>query len=168
MGQNQWQDPMTRAQKEAWVPAPGGSLGKGLGFTLCGEIIKGLPEEEALWGGRVCQTDKKEDVLGKWTKCWGKRAKSLQSRPTLCDPMDSSLPGSSVHGVLLARVLEWVVMPSSRGSSWPRDWTHVSLCLLHWHMGSLPWAPAGKPCWCKTSAKKPSEKNPNVKCWEKL
>lgn len=48
MGQNQWQDPMTRAQKEAWVPAPGGSLGKGLGFTLCGEIIKGLPEEEAL------------------------------------------------------------------------------------------------------------------------
>ena len=36
---------------------------------------------------------------------------------TLCDPMDYSLPGSSVHGVLQARILEWVAMPSSRGSS---------------------------------------------------
>ena len=43
----------------------------------------------------------------------------------LCGPMDCSLPGSSVHGNLQARVLEWVAMPSSRGSSWPRDWTHV-------------------------------------------
>ena len=48
-------------------------------------------------------------------------AKSLQSCLTLCDPMDYSLPGSSVHGILQARVLEWVVMPSSRGSSQPRD-----------------------------------------------
>ena len=45
------------------------------------------------------------------------RAKSLQSCLTLCDPMDSSLSGSSVHGILQARILEWVVMPSSRGSS---------------------------------------------------
>ena len=48
-------------------------------------------------------------------------AKSLQSCPTLCDPMDCSLPGSSVHGILQARILEWVAMPSSRGSSQPRD-----------------------------------------------
>ena len=41
-------------------------------------------------------------------------AKSLQSYPTLCDPMDCSPPGSSVHGILQARVLEWVAMPSSR------------------------------------------------------
>ena len=40
-----------------------------------------------------------------------------QSRPTLCDPMDGSLPGSSVHGILWARILQWVAMPSSRGSS---------------------------------------------------
>ena len=46
--------------------------------------------------------------------------------PTLCDPMDCSPPGSSVHPVLQARVLEWVVMPSSRGSSQPRDRTQVS------------------------------------------
>ena len=53
-------------------------------------------------------------------------AKSLQLYPTLCDPMDCSPPGSSVHGILQARILEWVAMPSSRGSSQPRDQTHVS------------------------------------------
>ena len=42
---------------------------------------------------------------------------SLQSCPTLCDPMDSSPPGSSVHGILQARILEWIAMPSSRRSS---------------------------------------------------
>ena len=49
-----------------------------------------------------------------------------QSCPTLCDPMDCSPPGSSVHGILQARILEWVAMPSSRGSSWPRNWNWVS------------------------------------------
>ena len=43
-------------------------------------------------------------------------AKSLQSSPTLCDPIDGSPPGSSVHGILQARMLEEVAMPSSRGS----------------------------------------------------
>ena len=51
---------------------------------------------------------------------------SLQSCPTLCDPMDCSPPGSSVHGILQARILEWVAMPSSRGYSRPRDRTRVS------------------------------------------
>ena len=49
-----------------------------------------------------------------------------QSCPTLCDPVDCSPPGSSVHGILQARVLEWVAMPSSRGSSRPRDQACVS------------------------------------------
>ena len=49
-----------------------------------------------------------------------------QSCPTFCDPIDCSLPGSSVHGILQARVLEWVAIPFSRGSSWPRDRTWVS------------------------------------------
>ena len=44
----------------------------------------------------------------------------------LCDPMDYSLPGSSVRWILLAGILEWVAMPSSRGSSWPRDQTRIS------------------------------------------
>ena len=49
-----------------------------------------------------------------------------QSCPTLCDPMVCSPPGSSVHGILQARILEWVAMPSSRGSSWVKDQTRVS------------------------------------------
>ena len=56
----------------------------------------------------------------------GVRAQSLQSCPTLCFCMDCSLPGSSVHGILQARILGWVAMPSYRGSSWPRDRTQVS------------------------------------------
>ena len=48
-------------------------------------------------------------------------AKLLQSCLTLGGPRDYSLPGSSVHGILWARILEWVPEPSSRGSSRPRD-----------------------------------------------
>ena len=58
-----------------------------------------------------------------WYCCM--RAKSLQSCPTLGDPMDCSPPGFSVHGILQARVLEWVATSFSRGSSWPRDRIHV-------------------------------------------
>ena len=53
-------------------------------------------------------------------------AKSLQSCPILCDPVDCNLPDSSVHGILQARILEQVAMPFSRGSPRPRDQTHVS------------------------------------------
>ena len=53
-------------------------------------------------------------------------AKSLHSCLTLCDLTDYSPPGSSVHGILQARILEWAVMPFSRGSSQPRDRTQVS------------------------------------------
>ena len=62
-----------------------------------------------------------------------------------CDPMDCSPPGSSVHAILQARMLEWVAMPSSRGSSRPRDQNCVSYRLLHWQVGSLPLVPFGKP-----------------------
>ena len=53
-------------------------------------------------------------------------AKSFQSCPTLCDSMDYSLPRSSVHGILRAGILEWVAISYSRGSSRPRDSTHIS------------------------------------------
>ena len=46
--------------------------------------------------------------------------------PTLCDPMDYNLPGSSVHAILQARILEWGAIPFSRGPSQPRDQTQVS------------------------------------------
>ena len=53
-------------------------------------------------------------------------AMSLQSCPTLCSPMNFSLPGSSVHVILQARMLEKVAIPFFRGSSWPRDQTWIS------------------------------------------
>ena len=46
--------------------------------------------------------------------------------PTLCNPMDCSLPGFSVHGILQARIVEWVTISFSRGYSGPRDQTRVS------------------------------------------
>ena len=71
-------------------------------------------------------------------------ASQVASVVSLCNPMDCSPPGSSVHGILQARILEWVAMPSCRGSSLPRDWTHVSYvsCIGRWvlchqrHLGS--------------------------------
>ena len=55
---------------------------------------------------------------------------------TQCDPMDCSPPGSSVHGILQARILEWVAIFSSRGSFQLRNWT-ASVSFLHWQVGSL-------------------------------
>ena len=73
-----------------------------------------------------------------------------QSCPTFCDLIDCSPPGSSVHGILQARILEWVSVPSSRRSSRLRDWALVSYipCLAKWflyymhHLGS-PWVTTG-------------------------
>ena len=61
-------------------------------------------------------------------------AKLLQLCPTLCDPMDCSLSGSSVHGTLQARILECVIIPFSRGSSWPRNQALISYisCIGRW------------------------------------
>ena len=61
-------------------------------------------------------------------KFWSSFLIHACSCPTLCDPMDCSPPGSSVHGIFQARILEWVVISSSRGSFQPRGWTHIS-CL---------------------------------------
>ena len=61
-------------------------------------------------------------MVGKMVFC----VSVAQSYTTLCDPMDCNPPGSSVHGILQARILEWVVISSSRGSSQPRDRTRVS------------------------------------------
>ena len=75
-----------------------------------------------------------------WVACWNSRsadsclcmcAESLQSCLNLCNSMDCSPPASYVHRILQARILEWVVISSSRGSPWPRDWTRVS-CIGRW------------------------------------
>ena len=55
-----------------------------------------------------------------------KKVKVPQSCPALCKPMDCSRPDSSVHGILQARILQWVAIPFSRGSSQPRDQIQVS------------------------------------------
>ena len=51
--------------------------------------------------------------------------------PTFCNPVACSLPGSSIHEIFLARILEWVAISSSRGSSWYRYWIHVC-CIARW------------------------------------
>ena len=70
--------------------------------------------------------------------------KSLQLCLMLCTCINCSPPGSSAHGIFQARILEWIPMPSYRGSSWPKDWTRLSyvFCI---GSGSLPPAPPGKP-----------------------
>ena len=55
-----------------------------------------------------------------------KESEVAQSCPTLCNPIDCSLPGSSVHGIFQVLVLDWIAVSFSRGSSQPRDWTQVS------------------------------------------
>ena len=74
------------------------------------------------------------------------RCSDAQSCLTLCNPMDCSPPGSSVHGILQARILESTAMPSpwdfpNQGSS------PCLLHILHWQVSSLPLAPPGEPIW---------------------
>ena len=85
--------------------------------------------------------------LAKVTTSLKKRKKEesevAQSCLTLCDPMDCSLPGFCVHCIFQARVLEWVAISFSRGSSWPRDQTPG---LLHCRQTLYPLSHQGSPC----------------------
>ena len=65
------------------------------------------------------------------TTSWIAFHECAQSCPALCNPMDYSLSGSSVHGIFQIRILEWVAISFSRGSSWFRGWTRVS-CIDRW------------------------------------
>ena len=79
-----------------------------------------LPDPEIEPGSPALQTDALP------SEPQGSPSEVAQSCPTLCDPMDCHLPGSSVHGIFQARALEWVAISFSRGSSQPRDQTRVS------------------------------------------
>ena len=74
------------------------------------------------------------------------KSEVTQSCPTLCDPMDCSLLGSSIHGIFQARILEWVAISFSKRSSWPRDWTWVSYivgrCFTVWATGDARYCSA--------------------------
>ena len=72
------------------------------------------------------------------------RAKSLQPCPSLCNPIDHSPPGSSVHGILQARILDQVAISFSRGPSWPRDLTRIT-CVFCTACGFFTAEPLGKP-----------------------
>ena len=78
-----------------------------------------------------------------------------QSSAALCDPIDYSPPGSSVHGILQARILEWVAIPCSRGSSQPRDGIQVS-CIAVAFFFFLLSQPLGKQ-WAITNSSRKNE-----------
>ena len=91
------------------------------------EIVK---DREA-WLVAVHRVTKSQTWLSDWTKKETIDKELLlcvhaQLWLTLCNPLDYSPSGSSVHGIFQARILEWVAISSSRESSWPRDWTQVS------------------------------------------
>ena len=105
-------------------------------------------------------------------------AQSLQSHPTLFDPMGCSPPGSSVHWIPQTRILEWVAMPFSRGSSQPRNWTHVSCssCTVgrifySWAIGEAQQKGEGPPKSCGYKLRMPGKSHlrgpkPGVKLWK--
>ena len=72
------------------------------------------PLEYKTWHNQTWVYHPLQDASSKWSEV-------TQSCPTLCNPMDCSLPGSSVRGIFQARVLEWVAISFSRGSSQPRE-----------------------------------------------
>ena len=131
-----------------------------MNWSLPGSFVHGIPQARILewvavpfsrgssWLGEWIQVSCIEDKLFTiWAtkECVCLRAKSLQLCPTLCNPMDCGPPGSSGRRILQARTLERVVMPSSRGSSQPRDQGSVCYVYPHWQAGSLPLVPPGKP-----------------------
>ena len=100
----------------SWVPQCGvvaGTLYTGVSCSLDSFLL--LTIQLVLVGTSLLQAG--HEV--KWSEV-------AQSCPTLCNPVDCSLPGSSIHGILQVRILEWVAISFSRGSSRPRDRTWVS------------------------------------------
>ena len=81
---------------------------------------------------------------GSWVSGTSHLCSVAQSYLTLCNPTDCSPPSSSVHGISQARILEWVAISLSRGSSWPRDRTCAS-CISVLQADSLPFEPSENP-----------------------
>ena len=102
------------------------------------------------------------------------RAQLFQLCPTLWYPTDCSSPGSSVHGILQARILGWVAMPSSRWSSWPRYWTHVSCIAGRFFTAESPGKPQNTSVWYTNDVnvhllklhyiRRTQRVNPNINC----
>ena len=113
---------------------------------------------EGIWEAFLKMTAQRQQVLGRTELIVGPQIfLNLQwdfvccifsyfGQVWLCNPTDCSLPGSSVHGIFLARILEWIAIPSAKGSSWPRDLTHIS-CVSCIAGEFLTTEPLGKPQW---------------------
>ena len=104
-----------------------------------------------LWNMGLCD-EKCTLVLDRFLPFLSLKVKVLivHSYLTLCDPIDFSPLGSSVHGILQARILEWVAIPFSRGSSQPRDRTQVS-CISDSLLSEPPGKPLSLPVWYQSS-----------------
>ena len=110
--------------------------------------------------------------LTSWSACACVHAKLLQSYLTLCNPVDCSPPGFSVQGILQARILEWVAMPFSRGSSPPRGQTCVFClyCIGRWVLyhsaiWEAPWSGYFCLIFCALLVDKKLDK---IRNWEPL
>ena len=115
-------------------------------FTCLHQLIKTFTNThiDTVTEYMIIPSSKTYSIFATYKEPWAGCMLSLQSCATLCNPMDCSPPGFSVHGIFQARLLEWVAVPSSRGSSWPRHWTRISYIYLHGQVGSLPLVPVGK------------------------
>ena len=114
---------------------PGVGNGNPLQYSCLGH-----PMDWGAWGATVHRVAENQTQLKQSKQaCAILRFWRQNHFPALWDPIDCSLPGSSARGILQARILEWVAISSSRGSSWPRDQTHVPCVscigrqvLYHW------------------------------------
>ena len=113
-----------------WTPGVGDEQGGLACCYLCGRNESDMTER-LNWTELNWVLQKKSSAISGFRSYWRKlttesESEVAQSCPTLCDPMDCSPPGSTAHGILQARILEWVAISFSRGSSRPRDQTQVS------------------------------------------
>ena len=132
------------------IPGLGRSPGEGKGYPLHYSGLENATDCYSPWGHKeldmteqlwlwlsLFQFCRTSEILKADSRVWVD-SQMLLSRVQLCVPMDCSLPGSSVHGILQARILEWAAISFSRESSWPGDRTlHYRQILYHLsHQGS--------------------------------
>ena len=122
VGWHHWLD----GWESEWTPGVGDGQG---GLVCCDSWGRRVRHD---WATELTDWLKERNSIHRKTFSSVQFSSVAQSCPTLCDHVDYSLPGSSTHGIFQARVLEWVAISFSRGSSWPRDWTQVS-CIAGRH-----------------------------------
>ena len=134
-------------RKPTRLPRPWDSPGKNTAVG-CHLLLQGMKMESESEIAQSCPSDPM-DCSPPGSSVHGIfQARVLEWRaiPNLFNPMDCNPPGSSIHGIFQVRILEWVAISSSRGSS--QQLNPCLLCLLHWQAASLPLAPPGKPSIC--------------------